>query len=238
MRIGIIAALPGELKPLVRGWDRVASPTKALSIWVKTVGEDEYIAVCGGMGAQAALRSFTAAEHLGALDMVLSVGWAGALEEGVKPGHCYIASEVIDARTGERFLFSDGQRKQRLVTTPRVANEAEKIRLCDTYGAVLVDMEAAAVARLAQMREIPIGCFKAVSDGKGAQLPDLNRFIDLEGQLQLLPFLAYVALRPHYWGSLLQLGKMSRIAAEALAASIQKFLEEKDIEKASRTGVV
>jgi adenosylhomocysteine nucleosidase len=238
MRIGIIAALPGELKPLVRGWDRVPSPTKALSIWAKITGEDEYIAVCSGMGTQAVLRSFTAAEYLGALDMVLSVGWAGALDEGMKPGHCYIASEAIDARTGERFLFTDGQRKQRLVTTPHVANEAEKIRLCDTYGAVLVDMEATAVARLAQMRKIPICCFKAVSDARGAQLPDLNRFIDFDGQLQLLPFLAYVALRPHYWGSLIQLGKTSRIAAEALATSIHRFLEEKDVEKTNRTGVV
>jgi adenosylhomocysteine nucleosidase len=236
MRIGIIAALPGELKPLVRGWDRLASPTKALSIWVKTTCEDEYIAVCAGMGTKAVLRSFTAAEHIGTLDMVLSVGWAGALDESVTAGHCYIASEVIDTRTGERFSFTKGERKQRLVTTPRVADESEKARLRDTYGAALVDMEAAAVARLAQMRGIPICCFKAVSDGKDARLPDLNRFIDEEGQLQLLSFLGYVVSRPHYWGSLIQLGKTSRAAAEALAISIQKFLEDKDVEKANRIG--
>ncbi len=126
MRIAIIAALPGELKPLVRGWERVLSPTKGISIWLKTAGEDEYIAVCGGMGTAAAIRSFAAAEHIGTLDMVLSVGWAGALDDGMKPGHCYIASEVIDALTGERFSLTDGKRKQRLVTTPRVADEAEK----------------------------------------------------------------------------------------------------------------
>ena len=238
MRIGIIAALPGELKPLIRGWDRLASPTAGLSIWVKTTGEDEYIAVCAGMGTQAALRSFTAAEHVGTLDMVLSVGWAGALDEGVKPGHCYIASEAIDARTGERFSFTESKRKLRLVTAPSVADEAEKNRLHSTYGAALVDMEAAAVARLAQIRDIPICCFKAVSDGKGARLPDLNRFIDFNGQLQLLSFLAYVSLRPRYWGSLIQLGRTSRIAAEALAVSVQRFLEDKNAESANRTGVV
>jgi adenosylhomocysteine nucleosidase len=238
MRVAIIAALPGELKPLVRGWDRLASPVKSLSIWVKTEGDDEYIAVCGGMGVQAALRSFTAAEHIGTLDMVLSIGWAGALDEAMMPGHCYIASEVIDVRTGERFSFTDGERKLRLVTTPRVADEAEKLRLRSSYGAALVDMEAAAVARLAQMRDIPICCFKAVSDGKDAKLPDLNRFIDPQGQLQLLPFLAYVAVRPNYWGALMRLGSTSRMAAEALAASVRRFLQEKNVERTNRTGAV
>lgn len=238
MRIGIVAALPGELKPLVRGWERLSSPVKGLFIWIKTKGEDEYIAVCSGMGTQAVLRSFTAAEHIGTLDMVLSVGWAGALDEGMKAGHCYIASEVIDARTGERFSFTEGGGRQRLVTTPHVADEAEKVRLHDTYEAALVDMEAAAVARLAQMREIPICCFKAVSDGKDARLPNLNRFIDLNGQLQMLPFLAYVAVRPRYWSSLMKLGRTSHIAAEALAGSILKFLEEKNVDRINRTGAV
>jgi adenosylhomocysteine nucleosidase len=238
MRIAILAALPDELQPLTRGWDLVASPTKGILIWVKSAGDDEYIAVSGGMGTHAALRSFAAAEHIGTLDLVLSVGWAGALDQGMQPGHCYIPSEVIDALTGERFLLTDGNRRQRLVTTPRVADETEKLRLHNSYGAVLVDMEAAAVARLAQIRGIPICCFKAVSDGPGAKLPDLNRFIDINGQLRLLPFLGHVALRPQYWGSLIQLGRTSSVAAKALAAAILKFLEEKNVERTNRTGAV
>jgi adenosylhomocysteine nucleosidase len=238
MRIAIIAALPGELKPLVRGWDRVLSPTKGISIWVKTSGEDEYIAVCGGMGTSAAMRSFAAAEHIGTLDMVLSVGWAGALDDEMKPGQCYIASEVIDALTGERFSLTDGNRKLRLVTTPRVVDETEKNRLRSSYAAVLVDMESSAIARLAQIRSIPICCFKAVSDGRGAKLPDINSFIDEHGQLRMLPFLGYVALRPQYWSSLIQLGKTSSTAAKALAATISKFLEEKNVERTNGTGVV
>jgi adenosylhomocysteine nucleosidase len=238
MRIAILAALPDELKPLVRGWDRVASPTQGISIWVTSSGDDEYIAVCGGMGTHAVLRGFAAAEHIGTLDLVLSVGWAGALDEAMKPGHCYIASEVIDALTGERFSLTDSKRNLKLVTTPRVAAETEKLRLRNSYGAALVDMEAAAVARLAQIRGIPICCFKAVSDGPGAKLPDLNRFIDVSGQLRMLPFLAHVALRPQYWGPLIQLGKTSSVAAKALAAAIQKFLEEKNVERTNRTGAV
>ena len=238
MRIGIIAALPGELKYLVKGWESVSSPTRGIAIWVKYTRDDEYIAVSGGMGAPAALRSFAAAEHIGTLDMVLSVGWAGALHEGMKPGHCYIASEIIDALSGERFSLTSGDRKQRLVTTPHVADEAEKRRLRSTYGAVLVDMEASAIARLAQIRSIPVCCFKAVSDGFGAKLPDLNPFIDKQGQLRMIPFLGHVAVRPKYWASLIQLGRTSNAAAKSLAESIQRFLETKDSETTNLTGAV
>ncbi len=238
MRIGIIAALPGELKPLVRGWERVPSPTRGISLWIKAEGDDEYIAVSGGMGTPAVLRAFAAAEHIGTLDMALSVGWAGALDDAMKPGQCYIASQVIDTLTGERFSLTDGNRKLRLVTTPRVADQAEKKRLRNTYGAALVDMEASSVARLAQIRNIPFCCFKAVSDGPGAPLPDLNPFIDEYGQLRMFAFLAHVALSPQYWGSLMQLGTTSKRAAEALAVTITKFLEQKDVDRTNGTGAV
>ena len=65
-----------------------------------------------------------------------------------------------------------------------MADEAEKRRLASTYNADLVDMEAAAIARLAGMRSIPFYCFKGVSDGFNAKLPDFNRFIASDGQFQ------------------------------------------------------
>ena len=237
MRIGIIAALPGELTPLVRRWQRMpAARGSGISIWQRREGEQEVIAVCAGMGAPAARRAFVAAEFLGSLDLVLSVGWAGALIAECEPGECFAASEVIDEQTGERFTLAEGRPKLRLVTTARVADESEKRRLAATYSAALVDMEAAAVARLAQMRGIPVVCFKAVSDGVDAELPDLNPFIDIAGKLRMGPFLAHVALRPGYWGALGQLGRNSAAAAKALAEKIEAFLVEKDLERVNREG--
>ncbi|MDE1175376.1 MAG: nucleoside phosphorylase [Edaphobacter sp.] len=238
MRIGIIAALPGELQPLVRGWERQHGTTRGVSVWTKNSGDDHLIAVCGGMGSAAAMRSFTAAEFFGSLDLVLSIGWAGALDSGMRTGECYVPSEIIDVQTGERFALCSGKRALRLVTTPIVADAKEKRRLWQSYNAVLVDMEAATIARLAAMRGIPLGCFKGVSDGANAMLPDLNPFIDDQGQMRMAAFLAHVAVRPHFWASLAHLGKNSRRAAEALATKVHKFLEQKDIERTNRTGAV
>jgi adenosylhomocysteine nucleosidase len=238
MRVGILAALPGELKPLVSEWQRHTTQSKGVQIWTHTTGNDELIAVCGGMGAQAALRSFAAAEAIGPLDLVLSVGWAGALDHDIQAARCYILSEIIDAQSGERFVLSNGDRKLKIVTTAGVANQAEKRRLLQTYGASLVDMEAAVIARLAQMRSLEICCIKAVSDGVEASLPDLNPFIDSMGKLRFLPFLGHVALRPRFWSSLISLGRTSSKAANALAVTISKFLEKKSMERTNRTGAI
>ena len=235
MRIGIIAALPGELKPLVRGWQRMpVARGSGVLMWEAERFGNEVVAVCAGMGAVAALRAFTAAEHAGSLDMVLSVGWAGALtdSEDISP----VMSEIIDAQTGERFALTSGKRKLRVVTTVLVADANEKRRLYASYGAVAVDMEAATIARLAQMRGIPIGCFKVISDGLNATLPDINPFIDVDGKLQLMRFLAYVAIRPKYWGSLIEMGRRSGKASRRLAETIDAFLSEPDLERWNRQG--
>jgi adenosylhomocysteine nucleosidase len=239
MRIAIIAALPGELKPLVKGWQRVATAATGTKKWVLTRDADTWIAVCAGMGAEAALRAYATAVSDGPVDMLLSVGWAGSLHAEVPPGTVQVPTVVIDAQTGERFNFTEGKRQWRLVTTAHVADVAEKTRLAATYrDAVLVDMEAATVARLADMNGIPLLCIKGVSDAAGATLPDLNPFIDQRGQMRMAHFLAYIAIRPRYWPSLVHLGKNSARAADAMRDLILKFMKEKNVEKLIRTGTI
>jgi adenosylhomocysteine nucleosidase len=239
MRIGIIAALPGELGPLVKGWRRVATDSVETKKWVFPQGDDTWIAVCAGMGAEAARRAFAAAESDGPLGMVLSVGWAGALRGETAPGSVHVPTEVIDTLTGEHFDLTQGKRKSRLITTPRVADAAEKQRLVATYqGAVLVDMESATVARLAEMRGIPLICIKGVSDAVRANLPDLNPFIDKRGRMRMIAFLAHVAFRPQYWPALGHLGRNSALAANGMRDLILDFMKEKNVEKLIATGSV
>jgi adenosylhomocysteine nucleosidase len=235
MRAGIIAALPGELKPLVRGWSAGAA-TDGVRKWFRTAGADTWIAACAGMGADSVRRAFAAAEADGPLDLVLSVGWAGALVPELRPGDARAICVIIDAQTGERFELAAGEAGLMLVTTARVADATEKARLRETYrGAAMVDMEAATVARMAQMRGIPAACIKGVSDGLSAELPDLNRFLSARGQLRMVPFLIYLALRPRYWRSVAQLGRNSSKAAQAICDLVLEFMEQQNFDRLGRT---
>jgi len=221
-RTAIIAAFPGELKPLVHGWPH--SSRNGINFWVQRDAEDEWMAACAGAGQDAATRAFAAIEDGGPIDLVFSVGWAGALRGSVAPGAAYNIAGVVDIRTGERFNCDAEAGELWLVTSHRVCDEEEKRRLASTYGAGLVDMEAAGVARLAAMREIPFYCIKGVSDSLTAKLPDFNRFLSAEGHMQLGRLALFALIRPWYWPALIEMGENSRKAAQSIAESLHEFL--------------
>jgi len=227
-RVAIIAAMPGELKPLVRGWPH--SSRGNVHFWAQRNEEEEWMAACAGAGQAAATRAFAAIEDGGPIDLVFSVGWAGALTAGVTTGTAYNVAGVIDVRTGERFRCDAGSGDRWLVTSPIVANEAEKQRLAATYAyktPELVDMEAAAIARLALMRGIPFYCIKGVSDGLHDKLPDFNRFIRPNGQFNLTGMVLFSILRPWYWPSLARMGENSRKASQSIREAVLEFLDER-----------
>jgi adenosylhomocysteine nucleosidase len=223
-RIAIIAAMPAELKPLVRGWQHERQ--NGVDLWRKSFDEIEWIAACAGAGVAAATRAFAEVEKSGPATTVLSTGWAGALREDLASGQTYDVSTVIDARTGERFIAAGPPNDCWLVTSPRVADATDKKRLASTYEAALVDMEAAGVARLARMRGIPFYCIKGISDGYNDQLPDFNNFILPGGRFNLTRFMVFALLRPWHWPALIRMGENSRKAARNIAQSLLDFLDE------------
>jgi adenosylhomocysteine nucleosidase len=223
-RVAIIAAMAGELKPLVRGWQ--SGSRNGVQFWAQRSPEEEWIAACAGAGQAAATRAFAALEEGGPISVVFSLGWAGALQPGILTGAAYNVAGVIDTRTGERFACEAGAGEIWLVTSPRVADEAEKRRLAEAYGAGLVDMEAAAVARLAAMRGIPFYCIKGVSDGLNDRLPDFNRFLTPQGGFRLTRFVLFALLRPWHWPGLMRMGENSRKASQSIAESLREFLDE------------
>jgi adenosylhomocysteine nucleosidase len=224
-RVAIIAAMAGELKPLVRRWTH--ERRGSIDVWRWKFDEGEWVAACAGAGVGAATRAFAEVEKCGALDFVISFGWAGALTEGLQPGLAYWASGVIDARTGERFRPAIWSDERWLVTSPRVAGEAEKKRLAATYGAQMVDMEATGVARLAQMRGIPFYMLKGISDGFADKLPDLNRFIGLDGRFNMAGMALFSILRPWHWSSLIRMGENSSKASQSMREALLDLLDER-----------
>lgn len=223
-RVLLIAALEGELEPLVRGWE--AFEADGLRLWRRVAGDLELVATASGAGQAAAARGFAAGESGGRVDAVYSLGWAGALKSDFLPGRAYHCSGVVDAATGERFESANlfGGPILWLATSRTVADAAEKRRLVAEFGAELVDMEAAAVARLAEERQIPFHCVKGVSDGVGDRLPDFNRFLAADGRMRLGALIVYALLHPLYWPALVRMGKNSSRAARAMAVELRRAL--------------
>jgi adenosylhomocysteine nucleosidase len=225
-RVAILAAFPGELAPLVKSWPH--SVREGIHFWAQRNEEEEWIAACAGAGQFAVTRAFAALEDGGPIDLIFSIGWAGALRENLPAGSAHNVAGVIDIRTGERFRCDAESGTLWLVTSPRVADEKEKLRLASTYKAALVDMEAAAIARLAAMRGIPFYAIKGVSDSLHAKLPDFNRFIAPDGRMKIGKLILHVLPRPWHWPALIQMGENSKKAARSIAETVYSFLAEQE----------
>jgi adenosylhomocysteine nucleosidase len=230
MTLALIAALPAELRPLTRGWQR--RDTSQGPIFLGHIGDLDAVAACAGMGAAAVTRACERVLALenraaGNIDTLVSIGFAGSLSCGLRPPDAASVREVIDAATGERFPTdhpTGDLPAHRLITLDHVAGPREKSSLALQYQAVLVDMEAATVARLARARSLRFLCVKAVTDAPSDKLPDFSPFITADGQLRIPSLLVWALVHPQSWSPLRRLARNSARAAAELANFLPRCL--------------
>src|SRR5271157_5468045 len=146
MKTAIIAAMEREVRPLIRGW-KVRMMEHGGRRY-RLFENDEAALVCGGIGAEAARRATEALIREVKPERVISVGFAGALDSSLQVGHVLEPRTVINAADGARTEIGSGDGI--LVSSATVGGKEQKARLGRVYGAIAVDMEAAAVAQGAQ----------------------------------------------------------------------------------------
>jgi adenosylhomocysteine nucleosidase len=213
----IIAALPREIKQLVRGWQEHKVPGK-----VVVYTNDFAVAACAGMGSARVILAVQAAMSIKPATTLLSVGLAGACDPSLHVGEIVRPGVVVDTQSGERFGSS--QDKQVLVSAPTIASVNEKQRLYASYHASAVDMEAATVARIAQARNLSFQAIKVISDDAVFELQELAHFATHDGQFREAAFAAYSMTRPHLWSKLFQLAGNSTRALHALTTELETQL--------------
>jgi len=219
----IIVALPREVKQLVQGWQRRELPGK---IFVYT--NESAVVACAGMGEARAALAVQAAMTVQAaagrpVTALISAGLAGACDPALRVGNMVRAGVVIDSRTGEHFASSGF--RQVLLTAPTIASIREKARLFASYSASAVDMEAAAVARIARGHELRFEAIKVISDEADFEIEGLSQFATEDGQFREAAFGAHAALRPRLWGRVSQLARNSSRALSALAVELDRTLK-------------
>jgi len=219
-KIAIIAAMEREVKLLVRGWSRRTIEHAGQKYQLFEKGDAALI--CGGIGAEAARRAAEAVFGEVNPFRVLSVGFAGALDDSLEVGAICEPRTVVNARDGVRTDCGSGNGL--LVSSATVADQEQKARLAKAYDAVAVDMEAAAVAQAAHAHGLEFGALKAISDAADFELPAMEGFVASDGTFQSARFAGHVALRPWLWGSTMALSRNSAMASRALCAALADYL--------------
>ena len=215
----IIAALPREVAALVRG---IAPDPRLKRAGIFLYRIPTAVVVCGGMGTVRVTLAVRAALDASPLSALNSTGLAGGCNPETAVGSVVESKTIVDAQSGVRFTAASGSAT--LVTTHCMAGVQEKQRLFASYGASVVDMEAATVARLAQINNLSFRAIKAVSDAHDFELSSLSRFASPHGHFRTGAFALHTALRPHRWRQTMQLGSGSQRALRALTFSLQEIL--------------
>ena len=214
----IIAALPREVKHLVRGWREHKLPNKIVAYT-----NNFAVVVCAGMGPLRTTLAVQAAMEMRPIKTLLSVGLAGACDPSLHVADIVHAGVVVDMQSGEQY--NDSGLTQVLVSSPHIASVAEKQRLYESYRASAVDMEAATVARLARAHNLSFRAIKAISDEATFELQELTRFATPDGQFREAAFAAHSAVRPQLWPKVFHLAENSSRAIQSLTAELESQLD-------------
>ncbi|MGI9103095.1 MAG: hypothetical protein ACR2IF_11695 [Terriglobales bacterium] len=217
--MAIIAALRREIWPLVKTWKQRAGPGH-----IEIFEKDRSVAICGGVGAAAARAAAELAFGMARPCVVISAGFAGALEPGLAAGDVFTPAVVIDARSGRKYPAGNG--RGTLVSASAVSNTAAKRELATKFGAQAVDMEAAAVAEVAEAHGVAFAAVKGISDAAGFVLPPVARFVDESGRFHTGRFVVRHLMRPWTWPNLARLAVNSGRASRELCRTLLHLIEK------------
>jgi hopanoid-associated phosphorylase len=139
----------------------------------------DVVVVCEGNGQRLAAELRTAATP--ATRGILSVGFAGGLAPGLRPGACVVARSVL--ALGEGFATDEAWTQRMRTALPAALHAdlaavdrpiqlpAEKRALHTRTGAVAVDMESHIAGRMARDRGLPFAALRVIIDPAGTAVP-------------------------------------------------------------------
>jgi len=214
--VGIIVAMPVELAPLLERME--SRPVDGVELY----DFPDAIVAVGGIGEKHARHAAELVIEQALPHLLISAGIVGAISPKLKVGDVGRIREVVDVATGERYPAEGGDWV--LATSQDVSDTAEKLDLHAKFGADVVDMEGAAVGRVAKERGVKFAAVKAISDDADFDMPPLNRFIE-DGKFATRRFMVYIALHPSWWGTLSKIKKNSEIATANLCDAVKHLIE-------------
>lgn len=248
--IGLVAAMPEETGPLLR---RVGKSTRetigGFDLYRFTIGGWNAAVIESGIGAERAAQATDLLIGAAAPDLILNIGFAGAILPGPAVGDIVVAnrllffkerlfseqpglaadvtSEVISLLekicTGVDFRIHCGT----FITTGEIVNKRRLAGLLpDRTTNPSVEMETVAVARKAARAGIPLVAIRAISDGADEELDfSIEDFTGGGRNISAWRVLMTLARKPRIIPQLIRLARNSGRAGKNLAVALVALLE-------------
>lgn len=228
------------LKAQLKGIERLEE--RGLQFYHGFLEGNPMVLSMAGIGPERAERATKRLLELFRIKMVLSVGCAGALKEGIKTGELVIARNVLkgpwDRGSHElisypchpfltelsRKVFEENGFKTHLgalLTVEEPIKRPEDKRQAGLLtGAVAVDMESVGVALATRETQTPFVALKVILDEIGEELKGAG-LVDGEGKINFFKAFTYLLCHPWDIIDLLRLNRKAEQAAGELTRSIR-----------------
>ena len=229
MITGIVIALPEELGTLTS--KRI---DKGCCVFIS----DKVLVAHSGAGIDNARR---AAEQLISKGVTHLISWgcAAALDASLKPGDLTLADTLIDSQNTKLDLDSPWRRltaahlqsssiavhNGRLAESPSIVSSSRDKKLLQSKtGAIALDMESVAIAKVAQQKNLPFLAIRAIVDPVHMNLPKaVTHSLNDQGDVVLGKLLLYLLTHPLELPGLINLGIYFKKAKSKLEIVAQQL---------------
>jgi adenosylhomocysteine nucleosidase len=236
MRVLVTFALDAEFAP----WRKLRRFEKLmredLDCYSSQIGETQIRVILTGIGGKKAWVEATRVLWDGDIDVCISSGLAGALKPEHKPGEV-LAAESIYAADWKKIVAGNSALLDVAVrcgaklakcfySADHLVLRSEEKRSLGLK-ADAVEMESGEILYEASVFGAKGIAIRAISDAAEEDLPlDFSRATTESGDLSITRVIGQAALNPGAVPSLIRFGQQSRLAAEKLAAFLDRYLEK------------
>ena len=178
-------------------------------------------------------------------EVIISMGYAGALTEGLNVGDMFVASTIFSPESDSNSFEMDDPKNLkwlelakktpppenvklkigRLITVDMVVHTPKaKKELGSRFRAEAVEMETLEIALLARVNKIAFISIRGISDAVNHELINCSSFLDSDGELSKLRAGWYVLTHPKSLKNAFSLRSNAQIATQNLTDFISRLI--------------
>ena len=229
--VGIVHATAMEVEPFLGRCDRLRKYSGGSLIFRGgLLGEVRVALAQSGMGPGLAKKSTQALIDGHSPAWIISAGYSGALQPGMKIGDIVVASSIVNTDGGALAIDlkmqadpARGLYVGRLLTVDRIVRTVdEKKALAGHCAALAVDMESLAVAQVCRQAKVRFLAVRVISDDLSADLPaEISSVVGSSGTVRLGAAVGAIFKRPGAVKDLWRLREQGMDASERLATFLE-----------------
>jgi adenosylhomocysteine nucleosidase len=243
--LGVVAAMPQEIAPLLRRLNGYRKEKAGgFQLYRFDVQGVPVVLIESGMGPAHAAEATRALVSIASPRLILNFGFGGGVMPGIRVGDLVLAERVFfleggqltqapqpDLALSSRLLQACGSsgiavNRGTFITAAAIMNKGQ---VAASLGAgvnhPVLEMETAAVLRVAEQSGVPVVAVRAVSDAADEELGfSLEEFCDSELRISVPRVMRCIAGKPWIIPQLVKLSGNSKKAGKSLALCVEAAL--------------